>query len=80
MSVEEFLAWSDAQPGDERHELIGGVPMAVAPERVRHVDGKFAATVALKSAVSSAGLGCRRFIDGVGVQTPEGDVFFPMRW
>jgi hypothetical protein len=25
--VEEFLVWAEAQPGDGKYELIGGVPV-----------------------------------------------------
>ena len=51
MTVEEFLAWAEAQPGDGKYELIDGVPVlkngaddapldAMAPECFAHAEAK----------------------------------------
>jgi hypothetical protein len=40
MTVDEFLVWAEAQDG--RWELYNGVPYAMAPERARHGEVKFA--------------------------------------
>jgi Uma2 family endonuclease len=34
MTVDEFLAWGEEQPG--RYELVAGEVAAMAPEQVRH--------------------------------------------
>ena len=80
MTVEEFLAWAEAQPGDGKYELIGGVPVlkngtdeepltAMAPERFVHAEAKFAIAVKLRKKRSGkAGVLCQAaFVDGLGV-------------
>ncbi len=39
MTVPEFLAWVETQESG-RYELIGGQPVAMAPERAEHVQAK----------------------------------------
>jgi len=88
MTVEEFLAWAEAQPGDGKYELIGGVPVlkngtdeepltAMAPERFAHAEAKFAITVKLKDAIRRAGALCQAAIDGLGVAVDENTSYIP---
>ncbi len=67
MSVAEFLEWSRELPGDQRYELVDGVVVAMAPERLAHGRAKLAATNALSAAIAKAGLDCEAVIDSVGV-------------
>jgi Uma2 family endonuclease len=66
MSVDEFLAWADAQ-AEGRYELVGGQVVAMAPERLRHVRTKTAVFLELRTAIERAGIGCEAFGDGLGV-------------
>jgi len=76
LDVDEFLDWADAQP-ESRFELADGVVVAMAPERIAHALTKLDAAVALKAAVSAAGLGCETFIDGVGVRIDDRTMYIP---
>jgi Uma2 family endonuclease len=66
MTVTEFLTWYEKQT-EGRYELIDGRIVAMAPERVRHSDGKVRAFDAIRSAVHAAQLPCRVFPDGMAV-------------
>lgn len=55
MTVDEFLAWSEGQPG--RYELYAGQAYAMSPERSEHAEVKFAVQTELKRAIEAAG--CR---------------------
>ena len=68
MTVEEFLIWADERP-DEKWELVDGVPVAMAPERIRHSEAKGETYSALKAAIARANLPCRVWVDGPGVKT-----------
>ena len=58
MTVDEYVAWADTQGDGRRSELINGRVVAMTPERVEHVEIKVAATLALKIAISRAGVAC----------------------
>ena len=75
MTAEEFLAWSDTQPG--RYELDAGHVVAMAPERLGHVRMKTRVAQGLSAAISAAGLTCEALIDGVGVQVDPGTIYIP---
>jgi Uma2 family endonuclease len=45
MTVDEFLAWAEGQPG--RYELFRGIVYAMTPERAIHAEVKFALQTAL---------------------------------
>lgn len=76
MTVAQFLEWVVDQP--QRYELDAGHPVAVAPERVLHVDVKNAARLALRDAIRRAGLtGCRVFGDGLGLRIDDRHFFQP---
>ena len=68
MTVEEFLSWADERP-DEKWELADGVPIAMAPERIRHSEAKGATYRALGDAISRSGLPGRVWVDGPCVKT-----------
>ncbi len=75
MMVDEFLLWAEDQQG--RWELFGGVPYAMAPERVRHGQVKFAVQTALKTAIGKAGLDCHMLPDGATVRVSENTAYEP---
>ena len=66
MTIEEFLRWAERQPRG-RFELIHGQPVEMAAERVRHGRVKFQVVNALKAAITTAGLPCEAFPDGMAV-------------
>jgi len=66
MTVDEFLVWAEGRNG--RWELYNGVPYAMAPERTRHIEVKFAVQTALLQAIRKAGLPCHMLADGAGVR------------
>jgi Uma2 family endonuclease len=67
MNVDEFLAWSERQPAENRYELVDGEVIPMSPERYRHSLVKFEAAKALDAAVKAAGVPCRVLPDGPGV-------------
>lgn len=75
MSVEEFLAWAEHQP--DRFELFDGEVFAMAPQRVRHAESKFAVQVALRAGIREAGLPCHMLPDGVTVRIDDATSFEP---
>src|SRR5262245_23201202 len=66
MTVDEFLAWAEGQPG--RYELYNGVVYAMTPERVRHAEVKFAVQKALDAAIRRARVSCHMLRDGMTVR------------
>jgi Uma2 family endonuclease len=75
MTAEEFLAWSQGQPG--RYELADGEVIAQAAERVAHAEMKGNLYVALRDAIRRKGLRCRALPDGVAVRVSQSTVFEP---
>lgn len=75
MTVDEFLAWSATAPG--RWELVEGQPVAMAPERARHAETKFAVQSALAGAIRAAGLPCRMLPDGMTVRIDARTAYEP---
>ncbi len=69
MTVDEYLAWAETQPG--RYELYGGVVYAMTPERAVHAKVKFAVQYALASGIRRAGLRCHMLPDGMTVRVDE---------
>ena len=67
MTVDEYLAWADAQSEQPRAELINGQIVSMSPERAIHNRIKYAAYFALTQAVKAAGLPCEVFGDGMTV-------------
>src|SRR5713226_5417194 len=66
MSVDEYLAWAEGQPG--RFELYAGVVYAMTPERAGHAKVKFAVQTALLTGIRRAGLPCHMLADGMTVR------------
>ena len=77
MTVEEYVAWADAQSERQRTELINGQIVAMAPERVEHNRMKLAVAIALRGTIASAGLPCEALVDGLGVRIDEHTVYEP---
>jgi Uma2 family endonuclease len=76
MTVDEFLAWAQAQE-EGRYELQDGHVIAMAPERVVHTETKGAVWSALRDAIRRAGLPCRALPDGATVRISERTAFEP---
>jgi Uma2 family endonuclease len=70
MTVTEFLAWAEKQPGG-RYELVDGQVIAMSPERNRHALVKLNVATALQSAVARARIDCTVFPDGATVVIDE---------
>jgi Uma2 family endonuclease len=66
MTVDEYLAWAEGQPG--RFELYAGTVYAMAPEGVRHARVKFAVQRALHTAIQRTGAPCHMLPDGMTVR------------
>jgi Uma2 family endonuclease len=75
MSVSDFLAWSEKQPG--RWELLDGAAIAMSPERVVHGEVKYRVARALDAAISKAGIRCRFVLDSAGVRINEHSLYQP---
>jgi Uma2 family endonuclease len=69
MTVDEFLAWAEGRDG--RWELYNGVPYAMAPERARHGEVKFAVQTALVQGIRKAGLPWHMLPDGATVRVSQ---------
>ena len=77
MTVEDYLAWSDAQSERRRTELINGQVVTMPSERLIHSRAKGHVFMALRDAVSTAGLPCEVLGDGPGVRIDEHTVYEP---
>lgn len=75
MSARAFAEWSERQ--NDRHELLDGVIVAMAAERLIHTKTKLAVANALARAIADAKLPCEAFVDGMAVRVEEGTVFEP---
>lgn len=75
MSAEEFLAWSQMQPG--RYELAGGDVVAQASERAAHAKIKGAVFIALTNGVRRKSLPFHVLPDGMAVRIDSDTVFEP---
>ena len=83
MTVEEFLPWAEGKEG--RWELHDGVPVMISsvdpvmmsPERAANIRTKFSAAKALDGAVTTAGLSCEVFADGMAVRVDARTTYEP---
>jgi Uma2 family endonuclease len=75
MTVDEFLAWAEENPG--RYELSEGEVYAMAPERLGHAKTKFAIQSALLAAIRNAGILCHMVPDGATVRVNERTAYEP---
>ena len=66
MTVDEYLAWAEENPG--RYELVDGEAVAMAPRRLVHAHTKFAIQIALLAGIGKAGLPCHMVPDGATVR------------
>jgi Uma2 family endonuclease len=56
MTVDEYLAWVEEQPG--RYELLDGAVLAMSPEGAGHAEKKAAVHAALLAGIRARGLAC----------------------
>jgi Uma2 family endonuclease len=75
MTVDEFLAWGEAQDG--RYELQDGAVVAMAPERASHWRVKLNVAVAFRTAIVEAQLNCHAVPDGATVRISDKTAFEP---
>jgi Uma2 family endonuclease len=75
LTRDEFRRWAEEQPA--RHERIGGVPVAMSPERIQHVRVKARVWAALERAIAIAGVECEALSDGVTVEIDEDTDYEP---
>jgi len=77
MTAEEFPRWTSELPEGERHELVAGEPVAMAPERNRRNLVKVDCLLSLRQAVRSAKVGCTVSGDGATVEVDDSNVYEP---
>jgi Uma2 family endonuclease len=75
MTVDEFLAWAEENPG--RYELSEGEVYAMSPERIGHARTKFAVQAALLAAIRKAGVFARMVPNGPAVRVSERTAYEP---
>ena len=76
-TVSEYFAWLLETGESARCELVGGEPVGMAPETLRHVRVKQRFWRALDDAVAAAGLPCEALMDGVTVQVDDDTAYEP---
>jgi Uma2 family endonuclease len=77
MTVDEYLAWSDSQSERRRTELINGQIVTMPAERLLHTRAKLNAFLALRQAITEAGIACQALPDGPGVRIDDHTVYEP---
>src|SRR3954447_26038259 len=77
MTVDEYLAWADAQPERQRSELINGQVVAMASERVVHNRVKGRVYLALSQSMAAAGVVGEVFTDGMTVPIDDHTAYEP---
>jgi Uma2 family endonuclease len=77
MTVDDYLAWAAAQPGEVHAELWDGVIVAQSAQRLSHIRTKVAVAVALANALAKAGLECHALGDGATVRINDTTAFEP---
>ena len=75
MTSDEFLAWDEQAQG--RFELHDGVVIELTGQTATHGDKKFAAQVALKTAIAKANVQCHMLPDGMAVRISSKKVYKP---
>lgn len=75
MSVDEYLAWAEGQPG--RYELYDGTVYAMSPEGAGHAEVKGAVYRALLAGIRARNLGCYALPDGMTVRVDHETAFEP---
>jgi Uma2 family endonuclease len=77
LTVEDYVAWADAQAERQRTELINGQIVAKAPERVEHGEVKLASAIALRAAIARAGLDCHALGHGITIRIDDHTAYEP---
>lgn len=67
LTVDDFLAWADAQSETPRCELINGQIVHMSPELLAHNRIKLNVVIALRDAIRAAGIDAEAFTDGIAV-------------
>lgn len=75
MTVDEYLAWAEGQPG--RYEIDDGVVLVMSPEGAGHARIKFAVQTALAAAIRAKRLPCRMLPDGMTVRVDQFTAYEP---
>jgi Uma2 family endonuclease len=75
MTVDEYLAWSEQQPG--RFELFDGTVIAMAPQGAGHAEKKAAVHAALLAGIRARGLTCHALPDGMTVRIDDLTAYEP---
>jgi Uma2 family endonuclease len=75
MTVDEFLAWAEENPG--RYELSEGEVYAMPPRALNHAKTKFAVQSALLTSIRKAGLPCHMVPDGATVRVSNRTAYKP---
>ena len=70
LSRQEYRHWAEAQPRG-RYERVEGEVIAMAPERIAHVEIKAAVWLALRKAIAAAGIPCHALPDGATVEIED---------
>jgi Uma2 family endonuclease len=77
MTIDEYLAWGEAQNERQRTELINGQVVVIPPERVVHSRVKGLVHLALLQAVRASGLPCEALPDGPTVRIDDHTAYEP---
>jgi Uma2 family endonuclease len=77
MTIDEYLAWGEAQGERQRTELINGQVVVMPPERVVHSRVKGLVHLALLQAVKASGLPCEALPDGPTVRIDDHTAYEP---
>ncbi len=72
-----YRAWAMSRPGRGRTELVRGEIFSMAPERGAHLEAKAAVWLALRGAISAAGVPCRALPDGATVEVDDDTDYEP---
>ena len=75
MTVDEYLAWAEGQPG--RYELLDGVVFAMSPGRRRPRRKKSSRSAALLSGIRARGVHCYALPDGMTVRIDKTTAYEP---
>jgi Uma2 family endonuclease len=75
MTVDEFIAWAQEQPG--RYELLDGAVFAMSPEGAGHAEKKAAVHAALLAGIRARRLPCHALPDGMTVRIDEATAYEP---
>jgi Uma2 family endonuclease len=75
MTIEAFLAWQSGR--EQRYELIGGEPVAMAGGKLRHDRVTGNAFSEIRRRMRSGGSPCDAFTADIGIRTPAGNIRRP---